>query len=39
MSSPRARRRISEIIFGGKLFGMASFPCHGNSGFGEMYPN
>ena len=44
MLSPRSRRRISEIISGGKLFGllgkmsMASFRCYGNSDLGEMYP-
>ena len=43
MSSPRSRRRISEIMSGGKLFGhmqkrgMASFRCYGNSDLGEMY--
>ena len=39
MSSPRSRRRISEIMSGGKLlWGMASFCCYGNSDLGEMYP-
>ena len=47
MSSPRSRRRISEIIFGGKLlclitlsyvkWSMASFRCYGNSDLDEMY--
>ena len=43
MSSPRSRRRISEIISGGKLFGlmlkwdMASVRCYGTSDLGEMY--
>ena len=37
MSSPRSRRRISEIISGGKLFGLMSFRCYGNSDVGEMY--
>ena len=41
MSSPRSRRRISEIMSGGKTYvkwGMASFRCYGNSNLGEMYP-
>ena len=41
MSKPRSRRRISEIMSGGKLFvkwGMASFRCYGNSDLDEMCP-
>ena len=44
MSSPRSQRRISEIMSGGKLFGlflkwgMASFRCYGNLDLGKMYP-
>ena len=43
MSSPSSRRRISEIISDGKLFGLIqngtwpSFRRYGNSDLGEMY--
>ena len=44
MSSPRSRRRISEIMSGWQVirsyvkWGMASFRCYGNSDLGEMNP-